>query len=280
MRSSLSAAATRGARQTTNSAIRAITLALDGRLTAEIPRVRHYSVRGPAKPGEVRANRGFLESGDAGLGRESGARYELLEATGQAAHDLDLRPHRAVPALRSQPRPHCGDELVIESMAAVVGSDVPDQRPPEQPQIADQVEHLVPDELILVAEAVVQHRALAHHHGVVEGAAASQAVFPHHRHVSQEAIGTCGGELLDERGLAYLERGDLEPDHRVRIVEGVGNAERVRRRDLEPALVVSDAQRLANSEGTPRYGQGDGARLVQEIDEGLGAAIEGRHFLG
>src|SRR5215471_6292630 len=157
MRSSLSAAAPRGARQTTSSAIRAITLALDGRLTAEIPRVRHYSVRGPAKPGEVRANRGFLESGDAGLGRESAARYELLEATGQAPHDLDLGPHRAMAALRSQRCPHRGHQFVIEGMAAVAGCDVPDQRPPEQPQIADQVEHLVPHELILIAEAVVQH---------------------------------------------------------------------------------------------------------------------------
>jgi hypothetical protein len=143
---------------------------------------------------------------------------------------------------------------VIERVASVVRGDVPLERTPEQPEVAHQVEHLVPDEFVLEAQAVVEDRALAHHHGVVQRAATGETVLPHHRNVSQEPVGAGGRQLFHERALTHLEGRDLKSHHGMGIVERVGNPERVGRRDLEPAAVVADANRLADRHRPARDG--------------------------
>ena len=63
---------------------------------------------------------------------------------------------------------HGGDQLVVERVAGVPGRDVTRERAAQEPEVAHQVEHLVPDELVLEAETVVEHRALPDDDGIVE----------------------------------------------------------------------------------------------------------------
>src|SRR5262249_43002632 len=88
-------------------------------------------------------------------------------------------------------------ELEVESVAAVSRDDVRAELPAEQRQISEQIQDLVSDELVLVAEAV-QRAAVAEHDRVVERPASRQAVLAHETEVPEEAVGPGRGELFDE----------------------------------------------------------------------------------
>ena len=63
-------------------------------------------------------------------------------------------------------------QRVVERVAGFVGLEGADDGVAQQVQVADGVEHLVFDELVVVAQAVlVQDPVFVHHDGVVEGAA-------------------------------------------------------------------------------------------------------------
>ncbi len=171
------------------------------------------------------------------------------------------------------------DELVVQRVAGVAGHHVPHDGAPQEGQVADQIEDLVADELVAVAEARVQHSAPADDHGVLEGAAAGEAVVAQRLHVLEEAVRPGAGHLLHEHLLGAGERGCLRPHGRVIHVQRVAHAEVVRGQDLEPALVVAHADRLGDQQGAPRRHERRLARRVEQRDERLGAAVHGRDFL-
>ena len=75
---------------------------------------------------------------------------------------------------------------------------VADHRIAHERQVPDRIEDLVPDELVLEAQRVVQHAGLAEHDRVVERAAEREAVLPKHLHVLQERERARRRDLLDE----------------------------------------------------------------------------------
>src|SRR5712691_748240 len=244
-------------------------------LDLRIGRTRHYIVGPGAREvqAELRGGEGaWLEGGDARL---RGKLHTGHEGRGR----VNPGTAGARPTLGGEGPSHGRGQLVVEGVPPVLAGDVPAERPPQQVEIAHQVEDLVTDELILEAEAVVEDGALPDHHRVVERAATGEPVLPHRGHVLEEAVGARRRQLVHEGGFGHLEGYDLLADDRMGIVERVGDAEGLRRRDLEPAVAVAHPDGLAYDEGPARGGKQRGAGRVEEIHEWLGAAIEGRHLL-
>ena len=84
-------------------------------------------------------------------------------------------------------------------MAGAMRDEVADHRVADERQVADRVENLVADELVLEAQRVVQHAGLAEDDRVLERAAERQAVLPQHLDVLQERERARRRDLLDER---------------------------------------------------------------------------------
>ena len=162
-------------------------------------------------------------------------------------------------------------------MAGVARDDVALNRAAEQREVADQVEDLVPDELVAIAE-LVQHAALADDDRVVERAALRQAVPAQLIDVLQEAVGPGRRELPDERFFCRLARNHLGSDGRMGAVKRVADAERVAGEDLEPAGLGADADRPADDERLAPGAKRHAAGRAQQRDEGLGAAVGCRNF--
>jgi hypothetical protein len=76
--------------------------------------------------------------------------------------------------------------------------DVADERVADERQVADHVEDLVADELVLEPQGVVQHAGVAEDDRVVERAAERQAALPQHLDFLQEAERARRRDLLDE----------------------------------------------------------------------------------
>ena len=164
-------------------------------------------------------------------------------------------------------------------MARAHATEPPDDRRADQIEVADQVENLVPDELVLVAQsAVVKDALAADHDGVVERAAQRQAHRAQLVDLLQEAEGAGPGNVLLVARRGDLERPilprhhraveiDLEIDRKTPARHHRGGAPRVRHRDL-----------LEDLEGAARCVLRGGPGALDEEDEGRGAAVHDRHF--
>src|SRR3989442_3264850 len=91
-------------------------------------------------------------------------------------------------------------ELDVEGVAPVARDDVREDRAAEEREIADEIEDLVSDELVAVAQAV-ERAALREHDRVVERAAAREPVLPHDSQVLEKPVGARRGDVLDEGAL-------------------------------------------------------------------------------
>ena len=145
--------------------------------------------------------------------------------------------------------------------------------PAEERQIAEQIQDLVADELVAVAEPV-QRAAIAEHDRVVERAPARQTVLPHEPEVAEEAVRPGRGELLDERPLARRPGEDLRPDRRVVVVQRVADPQRVRRHDVNPPPGAAHSKRARKRQHPAARGLLLAARERQQRHEGLRAAVE------
>ncbi len=69
-------------------------------------------------------------------------------------------------------------EFAIGRVAGLDGDEMPLDGPAQQRQIAHNIQHLVPHEFLRVPQRLGgQHRVIANHHGVLQAAAADQAVL-------------------------------------------------------------------------------------------------------
>src|SRR2546429_4499674 len=175
---------------------------------------------------------GGSDAGEAGRG------YLRQDSEGDARGP----PLDAQGALDRQP------ELDVERVAPVARDDVREDRTAEERQVADEVEDLVPDELVAVAQAV-ERAAVREHDRVVERAAAREAVLPHEPEVLEEPVGARRGDVLDEGALRGGGPGqDPRGDGRVIRIARVADAERWRGEDVDPAPVAPDAGRVGQRE--------------------------------
>ena len=106
----------------------------------------------------------------------------------------------------------------MELVSGTVGDHVPHHRGAEQGDIADDIEHLVADELIVEAQAVfVEDGAAVPMDGdhVVQRAAQGQAVLPKLFHLFDKTEGAGLGDFLAEPFRGHLHRIALFADQSV-----------------------------------------------------------------
>ena len=141
-------------------------------------------------------------------------------------------------------------ERRVQRVAAAVRDEMADHREADERQIADDVEDLVADELVLEAQRVVQHAGLSEHDRVVERAAERQAALPQHLDFLQEAKRAGRRNLLDERLFRDLHRPRLMPDERVIEADAVGDLEVVGRIERDPLVPLGQGDRPQDLQDT------------------------------
>ena len=141
-------------------------------------------------------------------------------------------------------------ELGMKRVTGAVRDQVADHRIADQREIADGVEDLVADELVLEAERVVQDAGLAEHDRVVERAAERQAVLPQHLDVLEERERARRRDFLDERFFGDPQRPRLMPQERVIVADAVGDLEVIRRIERDALVAARDRRSAGRSSGT------------------------------
>src|SRR5262249_17346360 len=108
---------------------------------------------------------------------------------------------------------HSAGQLVVERVSRLVRAKRAYHRMAKQVQIAHRVQHLVLDELVLIAQTIrIQHSELVHHYSIVQTPAQAQPLGSHRLDILHEAEGSSPGDLLDVRGVRKI---DLDPLTRV-----------------------------------------------------------------
>ena len=111
-------------------------------------------------------------------------------------------------------------QLVVERVAGLVAAEFADQAVSEQIQIADRIENLVLDELVLVAQAVlVEHAVVVEHDGVVHVAAEREIARPQALQIAHEAEGARTAHFAQEGGGREIHRGNLRVLLEGRMIE-------------------------------------------------------------
>src|SRR6185312_48313 len=178
-------------------------------------------------------------------------------------------------------REQCPQQLVVERVPGFVAAEFADQAVAEQIKIADRIQDLVLDELVLVAQAVlVEHAELIQHDRIVEVAAESQIVRAQRLQVPHEAEGARAAHFLQEGGGGEVHRrllctpfedGVIELDLEVHL-------EAVERIELRPLVAVLHPHALLHTDEA--FGRAlllDPGGLQKKYERS-GAAIHDRDF--
>src|SRR5215212_7705623 len=103
----------------------------------------------------------------------------------------------------------------VERVAGAMSDKMADDRVAHEREVADSIEDLVADELVLEAERVVEDAGLAEDDGVVERAAERQAVLSQHLDILEERKRARRRKFLDERLFGDAQRARLMPQQRM-----------------------------------------------------------------
>ena len=171
-------------------------------------------------------------------------------------------------------------------MPALVGDIAGQERLAGDVQVANGVQDLVLDELVVVAQAVaVEHAVVIDNDDVVHVAAQAEAAGAHHLHVLGEAegAGACDVALVDAGGKVELDApaGGVHGG----VVELDLEAELVAVEGLQPGPLQRGANALADLHRFPDADETLGrvlhfdAGVLQQEDEAGRAAIEDGHFV-
>ena len=166
----------------------------------------------------------------------------------------------------------------MQCVAGAVGHEVADDRIADQRKIADGVEDLVADELVLETERVVENAGLAEDDGVLQRATERQAVLTQHLDVFQERERPRGCDFLDERLFGDAQRARLVAQQRMIVADAVGHLEMIGRIQRNPLVAARDRNRPDDFQILPGRLQPFHARFVNEIDERRRAAVHDRHL--
>src|SRR4029079_8057390 len=207
----------------------------------------------------------------------SGSRHRDGYRNADRLRDVSLVP------LDDLPRIHVFEDARgkrrVQGVAGTVRHEVADHRVAAERAIADRVEDLGADELVLEAEGVVQRAVLPDHDALVERAAEREAALAEHLDFLQEAERPRRRDLLDEAVLGDPHRPRLVADKRVIYATAVVDLEMIGGVERNPLVPLAQRNRPQHLEELLRRRQLLDARLVQhEVDERGGAAVHDRHF--
>src|ERR1700722_16796973 len=172
-------------------------------------------------------------------------------------------------------------QRVVEPVPGFVTAEFADQAATEQIQIADRIEDLVLDELVLVTQPVlVEHADIVQHDRILERATQRQVVRTQRLQIAHEAAGTSPADLFEERGGREIHRGTLQPAFEYRVIEldleiDLEALERVKSR---PLIAVLHAHALLDAYEALGRGLLLDAGGLQQEHKRSGAAIHDRHL--
>src|SRR5678815_2846636 len=188
--------------------------------------------------------------------------------------EADLFPGLAVGEQLAQ-------QFIVQLVPGFVAEERTNQAVTEQIQVADRVEDLVLDELVLVTQAVfVEHAVIVEDDRVVHRTAQREILFAQHFDVAHEAERARAADFLDERGRREVDlgAGSAPGENRVVEVDRETDLEAVERLEPRPLVAVADDDRLLDAHEALRSGLFlDSGRLQQEHERTC-AAIHDRHF--
>ena len=135
---------------------------------------------------------------------------------------------------------------MIQRVPALVGHDPPANRPAEQIQVADQIQHLVPHAFVGEAELIFDRPARRDDQQILRRQVLAQPAAAQLLRLLLEDKRAGRGELLDEIVLAQMKREHLPPDRRRRF-EIVDDFQPVRRprQGGDRRVLVGHLDRLA-----------------------------------
>src|SRR2546427_3092499 len=136
-----------------------------------------------------------------------------------------------------------GCELGMQRMPGAVRDEMADDRMADEREVADGVENLVADELVLEPQRVVEPTRFAQHDGVLERAAERQTVLAQHLDVLEERERARRRDLLHERGLGDTDGPRLMAEQRMVVADAVGDLEVIRRVERNPFVAARDGDR-------------------------------------
>ena len=168
----------------------------------------------------------------------------------------------------------------MAGLVTLVGTD---QVVAEQVQVADGIEDLVPDALVLVAQTLLVHYLFAvDDYGIVQAPAQDQVLLAQEIEVLHEAEGPGPAHLLDERrgGKINLRAAVPVLEHRVVELYGKTHLEPVIRFERRPFVSVLHAQFPFYPEKTLLFILFPHSRGLDHEHERTGAAVHDRHLLG
>ena len=168
-------------------------------------------------------------------------------------------------------------ERRVQRVPGPVRHDVPDDGVSDQREIADDVEHLVTDELVLEPERI-EHTGFAQHDRVVERAAERQAVLTERLDLFEETERTGRRDLLAERLFRDPHRPRLMAQERVIEADAVGDLEVVGRIERNALVAARQRDGPDHFQVSPGRREPLRARLVYEVDERRAAAVHDRHL--
>ena len=154
-----------------------------------------------------------------------------------------------------------------------------DNRRPGEIEVAQRVQHLVPDELVDVAEPLaIQHLVAADDHRIVERAAPRQSRSAELVYFVKEAEAARAADIRFEALGVNRDRELLPADRIGREVDGEVDGKSIIGGERRRLAAVADSHRLQHANGAPRCTLFDNPRAFHEEDKGRGASIHGRHF--
>lgn len=171
------------------------------------------------------------------------------------------------------PAPPMGEQAfqgaLVQEVTRFTNDKMADDRSAQDSQIADEIQHLVPYEFILIPQAVViDNPEVINDDGIVEGASLSQTVFPQCLDVLQEPEGSSTADLIDELFARKAQLVGLVAQQRVLKIDGVGDLELFGGIDIDESVPLVDLENLSDHDKSFRHSLSSNARAVQEKDEG------------
>jgi hypothetical protein len=166
-------------------------------------------------------------------------------------------------------------------VAGLEGAVLADQRMAEQVEIADRVEHLVADELVVEAQALaVEDLGLVEDDRRLQAAAQAQARRPHRLDVLHEAERAGARDLAHVRMLGEVDDdvAILRAEHRMREVDAEVELEPGERVEARPLVAVAGLDGARNAQVFLRRLLLDDARRLQQEHVGPRAAIHDRQL--
>src|SRR5260221_5333012 len=165
------------------------------------------------------------------------------------------------------------DETRVHGVTRLVRRDLAHDGTTDQGQIADEVEDLVPDELVAETERPVHHTLVVEDDAVLYGTAAGETCLTQFLNFLEEAERTRRSDLAEEAVVVKVEVEGLFADGAVREVDPVLQDQAVRGDDADRLLAVDDLDRLVNAEDFNVAVQLPYAGGVDEVHERNRAAV-------